>query len=344
MVLPDRMTRTGRHEEEIPMTTTPATTARTASTLAASTFSPSTAGAPAPTTSLRPRRSRRLAALAAGVGALVVTAAACGGAPSGPGPFGGPGSTVTPASSATTTPASSGGSTVPSRQATRDRAGNVRQLDGDESGQSLHRTLETSGRVNPNYTMADFMTEVVDDVAQMWTTKLTSEGQSAPQVRYHWLAPGESVTTGCGDTTNDKTAEYCPKDDTIYLSQQLAVTLWEGGFQGSGGTQQQRVGDFAVAVAIAHEFGHNVQNELDLPGTVLQHEDHADCLAGVWANAAYYQGILDPGDPEEAVDAMTAAGSKPGRDHGTSQERAQAFLLGYNTGNAGTCRTTYLGA
>jgi predicted metalloprotease len=280
--------------------------------------------------------------LAASLGALVVSAAACGGASSGsgfgPGHHGG--TTVTSAS----TSSSSGSDQSAARlRIGHGRAGATQALGANGSSQS-GQDLATSGRVNPNYTMADFLTEVVNDVDGMWTDRLADAGDR-PQVRFQWTAPGQSVTSPCTPKgTNDKTAEYCSADDTIYFSQQMAVDLWKGTFTGSAGVSQQNGGDFAVAVAVAHEFGHNLQAELGLTGTTVQLEDHADCLAGVWANAAYYQGILDPGDADEAVDVMQAIGSRQGSEHGTPDERVQAYLLGWNNGDAATCTATYLGA
>jgi predicted metalloprotease len=336
------MTRTGHHEEDTTMTTPTTPQALPTPTAAAPR---SIAPFPAPTVPATPsgrarRRSpRHVAVLAAGLGALVATAAACGGTSSGSvfGPGRNHGTTVT------TAPAGNGGDASAARlRISQSRSGTTQAL-GTGTTESGH-DLATSGRVNPNYTMADFLTEVVNDVDGMWTNRLAESGDQ-PQVRFRWMAPGESVTTTCTPKgTGDKTAEYCPADDTIYFSQQMAIDLWKGTFTGSGGVSQRDGGDFAVAVAVAHEFGHNLQAELGLKGTTVQLEDHADCVAGVWANAAYYEGILEPGDAEEAVDVMQAIGSRQGSDHGTPDERVQAYQLGWNNGDLDTCTATYLGA
>ena len=75
---------------------------------------------------------------------------------------------------------------------------------------------------------------------------------------------GESA---CGDesgTLGDSAAAYCPGDDTIYISQRFAGGIYDGSLPGSSQGYGQAAGDFAVADIVAHDYGHQVQDELGL--------------------------------------------------------------------------------
>ena len=89
---------------------------------------------------------------------------------------------------------------------------------------------------------------------------------------------------------------------TVYLSSQW---LYDHVWTSQDGTAAS---DFGVAYVVAHEMGHAVQHDLgitepDGAATVAPTELQADCLAGVWSNAKYYQNTLEAGDIDEAVNA-----------------------------------------
>ena len=121
-------------------------------------------------------------------------------------------------------------------------------------------------------------------------------------------------------------------------------------------------GDFAIAYVIAHEIGHHVQKQLGILEKVdsersrlsetkankltVRLELQADFLSGVWAH--YEKEILktlEPGDLEEAMNAAAAVGDDnlqmkyQGRvvpdafTHGTSAQRKEWFLKGWESGN-----------
>ncbi len=221
--------------------------------------------------------------------------------------------------------------------------------------------LSSTGGQATNETMDQFLTRVIQSVDPFWTRNLTAAGLPENQVQYRWIPPGESVPTKCTDasgqpeSTSDRTAAYCQADDTIYFSQQFAVDLWNGTtdaeLPGASQGYGKAVGDFAVGYVVAHEYAHSVQNHLGIyeaiykqyPNVIVQDrpfELQADCMAGVWANSVYHQGLLEPGDVEEALDAALAVGdfgfTKRGF-HGTPEERYAAWKLGYDTGNTGEC-------
>jgi predicted metalloprotease len=111
--------------------------------------------------------------------------------------------------------------------------------------------------------------------------------------------------------------------------------------------------DFPYVAVVAHEMGHHVEHLLiggEVPGwsktTETWAELGADCLAGVFAKAAYYgkAGQLEAGDYEEATTLFYAIGNDlpyslhPRNDpHGTKEQRQAAFVLGYESSSAQRC-------
>jgi predicted metalloprotease len=93
----------------------------------------------------------------------------------------------------------------------------------------------------------------------------------------------------------------------------------------------------AVAYVIAHEEGHNIQNELgwDQGGTSTEGlELDADCLAGAWSADAASRGVVDKQDLTEAKDTAWLVGDyafdNPDH-HGTPAQRQAAFTDGYTS-------------
>ena len=192
-------------------------------------------------------------------------------------------------------------------------------------------------------TMDQFLTAVLNDIDGYWTATFAAEQLPEPFVQYLWPTTGEIYDGGCGALTDDKSAFYCPTSDTIVVSQQVAYDLWNGLAQTAYGPQSSgRLGDFAVAYLVAHEFGHSIQAELDLLNKfpVWQTELMADCFAGNWANSAYYAGLLEAGDIEEALETANLIGdyeTSHEQHHGTPLQRVEAFSLGWNNGNPVDC-------
>ena len=96
---------------------------------------------------------------------------------------------------------------------------------------------------------------------------------------------------------------------------------------------------------MAHEFGHNVTFEMWPNAREIfskyQTEGLADCFAGTWAYSAYYQGILEAGDIEEAV-ALLASFGYSTSGYPSGDERGQLFMYGYNTGSPAACAEAIL--
>jgi predicted metalloprotease len=202
-------------------------------------------------------------------------------------------------------------------------------------------------------TMAQFLTAVTKDVGAYWTKTFAAADLPAPSVDTKWIPAGQTVASACGDEDGrlgDDAAAYCPGDDTIYISEKFATDIYDGALdqslpgssQGYGGT----VGDFSVAYIVAHEFGHEIQDELGLfqqageSVPTMGFELQADCYAGNWAKSANDEGRLEDGDVQEALDAALAVGDfdtgNPGH-HGTPEQREEAWNTGFQSGEPSSC-------
>jgi len=221
------------------------------------------------------------------------------------------------------------------------------------SGTGSHGlVLGPQGSAQPT-TMEQFLTAVTKDVDSYWTKTFKASGLPEPRVGSKWIPAGQTAASACGDadgTLGDSAAAYCPGDDTIYISEKFATDIYDGALDralpGSSRGYGKTIGDFSVAYIVAHEYGHEVQDELGLfdqsDGQIptMAFELQADCYAGTWANSAYQQKRLDDGDVQEALDAALAVGdfdtSNPGH-HGTPQQRADAWNSGFESGDPSAC-------
>jgi predicted metalloprotease len=194
--------------------------------------------------------------------------------------------------------------------------------------------------------IAPFLDDVLTSVDTYWHETQAAAGRPTPSVHHVWVAPGGKVDTACGAQATDDAAFYCTVDDTIYIAQAFARAIYDGvlgGLPGQNAGFGRAAGDFAVAYVVAHEYGHNVQEENGLLSgrmRALPTELNADCLAGTWANWAYKHGQLKQGDEQEALDAALAVGDfdflSP-QHHGTPQERRDALLTGLRSGSVPDC-------
>ncbi|MGI3169394.1 KPN_02809 family neutral zinc metallopeptidase [Pseudooceanicola sp. C21-150M6] len=201
----------------------------------------------------------------------------------------------------------------------------------------------------------DFSASVLATTEDVWTQVFPD------QVGERYTPPTLVLFSGrtaspCGGASGATGPFYCPVDQKAYLDTQFFAMM------------EQRLGargDFAAAYVIAHEVAHHVQNELGILGKVNQIrqsasqteanaitvrlELQADCLAGVWA--AHVDGLLEPGDVEEAINAARQIGDdtlqrNAGRvpqphtfTHGTSEQRSRWFATGYDAGEMTACDT-----
>jgi uncharacterized protein len=221
---------------------------------------------------------------------------------------------------------------------------------------SHNLVLGAQGSAQPT-TMEQFLTAVTKDVDAYWTKTFKASGLPEPRVEYKWIPAGQTAASACGDdngTLGDSAAAYCPGDDTIYISEKFATEIYDGtldqALPGSSQGYGKTSGDFAVAYIVAHEYGHEVQDELGLFDEygsqipTMGFELQADCYAGTWAKSASDENRLQDGDVQEALDAALAVGdfdtSNPGH-HGTPQQREDAWNTGFESGDPSAC-STYL--
>ncbi len=167
----------------------------------------------------------------------------------------------------------------------------------------------------------------------------------------------ESATqSGCGPAQAAMGPFYCPADQTVYMDMSFFKEL-ESQFGA-------KVTEFSIAYVMAHEIGHHVQtllgttqkvdqlrgsgrySETDMNRVSVATELQADFYAGVWAKQTdNREKFLEPGDIESAISAAEAVGddniqkrsqgyvNQEGFTHGSSAQRKEWFMKGYNTGD-----------
>ena len=200
----------------------------------------------------------------------------------------------------------------------------------------------------------DFVSMITKENEQTWSKIFQENGM---QYRDPKVVMFESVTqSGCGTAQAAMGPFYCPADQTGYMDMSFFREL------------QQRFGaqvtEFSIAYVMAHEIGHHVQTLLGTTGKVDQlrasgrysesemnrvsvaTELQADFYAGVWARQTdNREKFLEPGDIESAISAAEAVGddniqrrsqgyvNQEGFTHGSSAQRKEWFMKGYNTGD-----------
>jgi len=162
----------------------------------------------------------------------------------------------------------------------------------------------------------------------------------------------DQVRSACGISGAAVGPFYCPGDEKVYIDLSFYEELRR---------RFNSPGDFAQAYVIAHEVGHHVQHLLGVSDRVdamqrrasevranqlsVRLELQADFFAGVFARYVKEQGVLEPGDIEEALKAASAIGDDRIQQqttghlvpdsftHGTSEQRLRWFRKGYDTGD-----------
>ncbi|MGH1518715.1 KPN_02809 family neutral zinc metallopeptidase [Chryseobacterium sp. JK1] len=165
-----------------------------------------------------------------------------------------------------------------------------------------------------------------------------------------------NTNSACGPAQSAMGPFYCPADQKVYMDMSFFNEL------------QQRFGakvtEFTVAYVLAHEVGHHVQtllgttqkvdalrrsgkySEAEMNRVSVATELQADFYAGVWAKRTdESKHILEPGDIQSAIDAAQAVGddniqkraqgyvNQESFTHGSSAQRKEWFMKGYNTGD-----------
>ncbi len=197
--------------------------------------------------------------------------------------------------------------------------------------------------------LGDYAAIVLADTEDVWNQLFQQGGSDYPEPGMVLFS--NAVNTACGGASSAAGPFYCPADNKVYMDLKFFEEL-----RTRFGAKE---GDFAIAYVIAHEVGHHVQTVLGTSGKVrqlqqnLDQEDsnelsvalelQADFYAGIWAH--YNRKYLEEGDIQEALSAASAVGDDAiqkrttGRvvpdafTHGTSKQRMEWFMKGYQSGD-----------
>ncbi|WP_332033404.1 KPN_02809 family neutral zinc metallopeptidase [Kaistella sp.] len=220
-------------------------------------------------------------------------------------------------------------------------------------GSETHRT-EQRDLTPDELKVREFVQMITFENEETWTKVFQENGMQYEPAK---VVMFEAVTqSGCGTAQAAMGPFYCPADQTIYMDMSFFKEL------------QQRFGaqvsEFSIAYVMAHEMGHHIQNllgtlqktdqlrrsgrysEADMNRVSVATELQADFYAGLWARQTdNREKFLEPGDIESAISAAEAVGddniqkrsqgyvNQESFTHGSSAQRKEWFMKGYNTGD-----------
>jgi uncharacterized protein len=245
----------------------------------------------------------------------------------------------------TSLPSGSGGGLDDSRMADSQRYASC------QSGEDANNS-EDCARVAVENSLYDFWRETLP-------AQTGAQFRPAKQI----MTFTDAVDTGCGGATAEVGPFYCPVDETIYQDTTFFDEVLEKQLAGPSGA-------FVEPYVLAHEYGHHIQNVLGFMGKVktqqgpksdaVRLELQADCLAGMWAQAASTTddttgevlfSELNDTDIEQAIAAATAVGddriqqqsggrvNPDGWTHGSAAQRVKWFKTGMQEGSVDGCDT-----
>ena len=229
-------------------------------------------------------------------------------------------------------------------------------------GQQQETTIGRCSAADANTNRECRLSATIQSLDAFWAAAVPAAGAqfSKPEA----VSFEAATSTGCGNATSSTGPFYCPPDQTIYLDLGF-FDLLQSQFGASGGP-------LAEEYVVAHEYGHHIQNitgemdGIDRQGTgpesdSVRLELQADCYAGMWTNDAVTRvdpvtGVtfLDPITDAQLAEALSAA-EAVGDDriqeqssggvnpdvwtHGSSDQRHNWFVTGYNEGTLAACDT-----
>ena len=198
--------------------------------------------------------------------------------------------------------------------------------------------------------LAQFVSVVLAETEDVWTDLFRKEGMDYKYPKL--VLYSGSVQSACGFSGAATGPFYCPGDYKLYIDLSFYDELQQ---------RFQAPGDFAMAYVIAHEVGHHVQTLLGINEKVMslrsrlsekefnqyliRLELQADYLSGVWAHYVQRMNLLEEGDIDEALNAVSAVGDDriqkniqgyvvpDSFTHGTSEQRKRWFYKGFKSGD-----------
>lgn len=234
-------------------------------------------------------------------------------------------------------------------------------LGGDPSGILNSGSMQSSGNSGERRELTANEKQIGEMVKMMDAWNGQTWNQIFKENGMTYTDPGivlfeNGTSSACGAAQSAMGPFYCPADQKVYMDMSFFGEL------------QQKFGakvtEFTVAYVLAHEVGHHVQtllgttqkvdalrrsgrySEAEMNKVSVATELQADFYAGVWAKRTNdSKHILEPGDIESAIDAAEAVGDdniqKRGQGyvnqesftHGSSAQRKEWFMKGYNTGD-----------
>jgi len=193
------------------------------------------------------------------------------------------------------------------------------------------------------------ISEAYGALQAMWTQDFEQMGRRfvVPRI-YNYRG---NVRTSCGVMTHNNAA-YCPSNNAIYFDE-----VFVAGMRKQAARKLGTDGDMAGIGVIAHEMGHAAAMQLGYASrTSYDNEAVADCLAGTFIRRLQQDttlGKLEPGDLDEAIEGVAAAGDPQVEltgnrridarrqamlqrmSHGTSEQRVANFRTGMTKGIQG---------
>ena len=232
---------------------------------------------------------------------------------------------------------------------------------GGETGQQIAPILEQFNQGTPTeqvetrtlseeeIKMGTMVEVMFADTEDVWHSIFDQMGQIYQEPTLELF--DDQVQTKCGHAQASVGPFYCPADQKIYMD----LRFFEELHQRFGAER----GNFAIAYVLAHEVGHHIQNLMGTNAKVWEKQQglskkeanklsvaqelQADFYAGVWAK--HNQKYLEPKDIDIALSAAQAVGddaiqrrvsgqvNPDSFTHGTSQQRKEWFMKGYQTGD-----------
>ncbi|MBV8326954.1 neutral zinc metallopeptidase [Chryseobacterium sp.] len=234
-------------------------------------------------------------------------------------------------------------------------------LGGDPSGILNSGSVQSSSGASEKRELSAGEKKIGDMVEMMATWNTQTWDKVFKENGMNYTEPTvvlfeDTTQSACGTAQSAMGPFYCPADQKVYMDMSFFNEL------------QQKFGakvtEFTVAYVLAHEVGHHVQtllgttqkvdalrrsgrySEAEMNRVSVATELQADFYAGVWAKRTNdSKHILEPGDIQSAIDAAEAVGddniqkraqgyvNQESFTHGSSAQRKEWFMKGYNTGD-----------